>query len=262
MKHTLSLLFSIVVLGTLVSCKTTENPETNLASTNNEPVVGEAVFGCYKVKQFEATSSKPEVLSLKSKATKLCLTPKPITLSITDKEDKGLLSWTFTKLEPLRCPDCFNLTGGQDYRANITRTIVPTVFNMSLDSARLGGKVRLTLEQNLNAEASASTEAPYQFKELTCGDHWKEVTGVMPTKSGGAALRLSGDSLPKTVTLPAKSGIKGGELVFEAADRSGVMLRVITQSEKFYGVFRDSKNNDEVDLGECYPDIQEEHPLN
>ena len=84
----------------------------------------------------------------------------------------------------------------------------------------------------------------------------------MATTSKPAAIRLSGDSIRTTVVIPAKVSRKGGEIVFEASDRSGAMLRIITESGKFYGVFRDSKTNDESDLGQCYADVVEPGPLN
>jgi hypothetical protein len=161
----------------------------------------------------------------------------------------------------MNCPSCYNFKGGNEYSANIKRTIVPTIFDMSLDTRGFGGSVSLRLEQIINnAETSGAESA--QFKIIKCGDHWRKVYGEMATSSKPAAIKLSGDSIQTTVVIPAKVSRKGGEIVFEASDRSGAMLRIITESGKFYGVFRDSKTNDESDLGQCYADVVEPGPLN
>jgi hypothetical protein len=132
---------------------------------------------------------------------------------------------------------------------------------MSLDTRGFGGTVRLTLEQILTASATSSEPAS-KMKKITCGDHWRKITGIMPTTSAGAFIRISGDSQQNALMIPAKILRAGGELAFEATDRSGAKLRIITEAGKYYGVFRDSKLNDESDLGQCYADVAEEHPLN
>jgi hypothetical protein len=261
MNRTLNLLFSAALIANVISCKTTEAPEANLAAAKNEPEVGSEVFACYKVKKVESPSSQPSVTTLKTKATKVCLNKNPITLLITDGESKELLSWKFKSLEPMRCPSCYILKGGNEYEANITRTAVPTVYNMSLDTRGFGGNVRLTLEQIITNEA-ATNEPASKMKKITCGDHWRKITGIMPTSSTGAVIKISGDSQQNALMIPAKIVRKGGELIFEATDRSAATLRIITEGGKYYGVFRDSKLNDESDLGQCYADVAEEHPLN
>lgn len=262
MKRTLNLALSAAFLASVISCKTTEAPEANLAAAKNEPQeVGSEVFGCYKVKLVDSQSKQPEVTKLKSKATKVCLNKNPITLLVTDKENKEVLTWKFKSLEPLRCPSCYNLKGGNEYSASITRTIVPTIFNISLETRGFGGDVRLTLEQIIN-NAESSNEPASKMKKITCGDHWRKITGIMPTNSTGASIRISGDSQQNALMIPAKILRAGGELAFEATDRSGAKLRIITEAGKYYGVFRDSKLNDESDLGQCYADVAEEHPLN
>jgi hypothetical protein len=261
MNRTLNLLLSAAFVANMISCKTTEAPEANLAAAKNEPEVGSEVFACYKVKKVESTSKQPSVTNLKTKATKVCLNNKPITLLITDGENKEILAWKFKSLEPMRCPSCYILKGGNEYEANITRTAVPTVYNMSLDTRGFGGNVRLTLEQIITNEA-ATNEPASKMKKITCGDHWRKITGIMPTSSTGAVIKISGDSQQNALMIPAKIVRKGGELIFEATDRSAATLRIITEGGKYYGVFRDSKLNDESDLGQCYADVAEEHPLN
>jgi len=262
MNRTLNLALSAAFLASVISCKTTEAPEANLAAAKNEPQeVGSEVFGCYKVKLVDSQSKQPEVTKLKSKATKVCLNKNPITLLITDKENKEVLTWKFKSLEPLRCPSCYNLKGGNEYSASITRTIVPTIFNISLETRGFGGAVRLTLEQIIN-NTDSSSEPTSKMKKISCGDHWRKISGIMPTNSTGAFIRISGDSQQNALMIPAKIVRAGGELAFEATDRSGAKLRIITEAGKYYGVFRDSKLNDESDLGQCYADVAEEHPLN
>lgn len=261
MNHALKMILLTAFIVNLASCKTTEKPEASLSAARNQPGNGEEVFGCYKVKSVDSDSTQQIVSNLRAKATKLCLNKDPVTLIISDSSTKELLSWKFTGLEPMRCPSCYNLKGGNEYSANITRTIVPTVFNMSLETRGFGGNVRLTLEQII-ASASTTSADSVQFKEIKCGDHWRRVYGVMATSSKPAAIKLSGDSLRTSVVIPAKVALKGGEIVFEATDRSGAMLRIISESGKFYGVFRDSKINDESDLGQCYADVVEPGPLN
>jgi hypothetical protein len=262
MNRTLNLLLSAALVANMISCKTTEAPEATLAAAKNETQeVGSEVFGCYKVKLVDSQSKQPEVTQLKSKATKVCLNKNPLTLLITDKENKEVLTWKFKSLEPLRCPSCYNLKGGNEYSATITRTIVPTIFNISLETRGFGGDVRLTLEQIINNTASSSEPAS-KIKTITCGDHWRKITGIMPTSSTGAVIKISGDSQQNALMIPAKIVRKGGELIFEATDRSAATLRIITEGGKYYGVFRDSKLNDDSDLGQCYADVAEEHPLN
>lgn len=259
MNPTFKLILSATLMANVVSCKTTENPEANLTAARSEQDVGSEVFGCYLVKKIESASKEAVVTNLKSKATKVCLNKKPVTLLISDAENSELLKWSFTHLEPLRCPSCYNLKGGSDHSGTIARTMVPTVFNMTLDTRGFGGTVRLTLEQILE---SASAETSVQFKEITCGDHWRKVTGIMATKTKDAAIKISGDSQRTASVIPAKVSRKNDEIIFEASNRSGTMLRIITEAGKFYGVFRDSKTNDESDLGQCYADVVEPGPLN
>ena len=261
MKRTLNVMLSIALVANLVACKTTESQEANLSSLKNSEEVGAEVFGCYKVKKVDSPSNQPMVTQLKAKATKVCLNKNPVRLLITDGDNKELLSWKFKGLKALRCPSCYAMEGGVEYEANITQTAVPTVFNMSLDNRGFGGNVRLTLEQIIN-NAAASNEPTSKMKKITCGDHWRKITGIMPTESTGAFIRISGDSQQTALKIPAKIARKGGELIFEAADRSGATLRIITENGKYFGVFRDSKINDESDLGQCYADVPEEHPLN
>ena len=261
MNRTSNLLLSAAFMANLLSCKTTTPPEASLASQKTAPEIGEEVFACYKVKKLESPSSQPLVAELKKKAQKVCLNNKPVTLSITGADQKELLLWTFTGLEPLRCPSCYSLKGGKEIAATISRTAVPQIFNMTLDSRGLGGSVRLTLEQILTSAATAG-EPSSEFKEITCGDHWKKITGTMPTNAKEASIKLSGDSLRKAVVIPANVLRKGGELLFEASDKSGATLRIINDSGKYYGLFRDSKVNDESDLGQCYADKVEPGPLN
>lgn len=261
MNCTLNLLLSAAFIANLLSCKTTTPPDASLMAQKTAPEIGEEVFACYKVKKLESSSSQPSVAELKKKSQKVCLNKKPLTLSITGADQKELLSWTFTGLEPLRCPSCYSLKGGKEYNATISRTAVPLIFNMTLDSRGLGGSVQLTLEQILSSAAIAGEPSP-EFTEITCGDHWKKIKGIMPTNSKEASIKLSGDSLQKAVVIPAKLLRKGGELLFEASDNSGATLRIINESGKYYGVFRDSKVNDESDLGRCYADQVEPGPLN
>lgn len=261
MKRTLTMILSTAFILNLASCKTTEKPEADLSAARSEQGVGAEVFGCYKVKSIDSASTQQVVSNLRAKATKLCLNKDPVTLVISDSSHKELLNWKFTGLEPMSCPSCYNLKGGKEYSANITRTIVPTIFNVSLDTRSFGGNVRLSLEQII-ATAEARDSESVKFKEIKCGDHWRRVYGVMATTAKPAAIRLSGDSIRTTVVIPAKVSLKGGEIVFEASDRSGAMLRIISESGKFYGVFRDSKTNDESDLGQCYADVVEPGPLN
>ena len=259
MNPTLNLILSAALIANVISCKTTENPEASLTAARSAQDVGAEVFGCYIVKKIESTSKESVVTDLKSKATKVCLSKKPVTLLISDAESRDLLKWSFTHLEPFRCPSCYALKGGAEYSATIAMTIVPTVFNMTLETRGFGGAVRLTLEQILD---SAPAESAAQFKEITCGDHWRKVIGMMPTSKAEASIKISGDSQRRTALIPAKVSRKSGEILFEATDRSGTMLRIITESGKFYGVFRDSKTNDESDLGQCYSDVVEPGPLN
>jgi len=260
MNLTLNLLLSAAFISNLFSCKTTSTPESTLMAEKNESKIGEEVFGCYKVKNLESSSSQSNVAELKKKSQKLCLNKKPLTLTLSDVDSKELLSWKFTSIEPMRCPSCYSLKG-TEYSGTISRTAVPTIFNMTMDSRGFGGSLRLSLEQIIDSTSTAAASAA-QYKEITCGDHWKKIKGVMPTKSNEASIRLSGDSLQKTVIIPAKVLSKGGELLFEATDRSGASLRIINESGKFYGMFRDSKVNDEADLGQCYADVVEPGPLN
>lgn len=261
MNFTLKMVLSTAFVLNLNSCKTTENPEANLAAARNDQDVGSEIFGCYKVKKVESTSSQSVVGNLKAKASKLCISKAPLTLLISDSNNKELLSWKFTGLEALRCPSCYNFKGGKEYSASISRTIVPSIFNMSLDTRGFGGNVRLTLEQILS-NTSVADETSAQFKEIKCGDHWRKVTGIMSTGSKPASIKVSGDSLRTALLIPAKVSRKSGEILFEATDRSGALLRIITEAGKFYGTFRDSKTNDESDLGQCYADVVEPGPLN
>lgn len=259
MNPTFNLILSAALIANVISCKTTENPEASLTTARSNENVGAEVFGCYLVKKIESTSKESVVTNLKSKATKVCLDKKPVTLLISDAENAELLKWSFTHLEPLRCPSCYNLKGGNEYSGTIARTIVPSVFNMSLDTRGFGGTVRLTLEQILESAASEST---VKFNEITCGDHWRKVTGIMATKTKDAAIKISGDSQRTASMIPARVSRKSDEIVFEATNQSGTMLRIITEDGKFYGVFRDSRTNDESDLGRCYADVVEPGPLN
>ncbi len=261
MQRTLTMILSTAFILNFTSCKTTEKPEASLSAAQNQPGSGEEVFGCYKVKSIDSASTQPMVANLRAKASKLCINKKPVTLSISDSSNKELLNWKFTGLEPMNCPSCYNFKGGNEYAANITRTIVPTIFNVSLDTRGFGGNVRLTLEQ-IMATAGASGAESSQFNSIKCGDHWRRVYGETATSSKPAAITLSGDSIQTTVVIPAKVSRKSGEILFEATDRSGAMLRIITESGKFYGAFRDSKTNDESDLGQCYADVVEPGPLN
>lgn len=260
MKPTLTMILSTAFILNFASCKTTEKSEASLSAAQSTQGTGDEVFGCYKVKSIDSASTQQVVSNLRAKATKVCVDKTPVTLLITDSSSKELLNWKFTGLEPMRCPGCYLFKGGNEYSANITRTIVPTVFTLSLETRGFGGNVRLSLEQIISSAASAAG-ASAQFKEIKCGDHWRKVYGVMATSSKPAAIKLSGDSIRTTVVIPAKVSRKGGEIVFEATDRSGAMLRIITESGKFYGAFRDSKTNDESDLGQCYADIVEPGPL-
>jgi hypothetical protein len=261
MKRTLMMILSSSFILNFASCKTTETSEASLSAARSEQSAGDEIFGCYKVKSISSASTQEAVSKLRAKASKLCINKKPVTLSISDSSNKELLNWKFTSLDPMNCPSCYNFKGGNEYSANIKRTIVPTIFDMSLDTRGFGANVTLRLEQIINNAATSGAESA-QFKIIKCGDHWRKVYGEMATSSKPAAIKLSGDSIQTTVVIPAKVSRKGGEIVFEATDRSGAMLRIITESGKFYGVFRDSKTNDESDLGQCYADVVEPGPLN
>lgn len=249
---------ALAVVTSFASCKTTNNPESSLADSTKVQEIGDEIFACYNVTKVESSSSLALVTKLKENSKELCIGRKPLNLVITDRSRENLLSWQFTEIEALRCPGCFRLKGANgEAVATITRTAVTLVYNLSLDSRGLGGNVRLMLQQKING-ASGSDEAQSKFGSVACGNSSKKVTAQMPSKNSGASLKISGKAQPKDEILPANVSVKGNEWVFTAMNNSRASLRVISESDKLYGVYRDSNTNDEIDLGLCVADPKEE----
>ena len=94
---------------------------------------------------------------------------------------------------------------------------------------------------------------PTPFAKVTCGNHWLKITGVVASSSNGSSIKLSGDSIPGGIVTPAEVQQYLNETVFKATDGSGRSLRIVfdEQSQKYFGILRDSAENDESDLGEC-----------
>jgi hypothetical protein len=189
MKCLANFIFAVMILTNFTSCKTASPGGSNLEGATKVSSNPE-IFTCYKVMSVDSPSELPDAKKIKDDAKEVCIGEKPMTVTMKDEAGANILSWQFTGIQPMRCPRCYELTGGREYSATITGTIAPLIYNLSLGSRGLGGTVRLTLQQVIEKTVGEDiygcykvTNVTSQSNTTTVKDIKKDVSSVCVNKS-------------------------------------------------------------------------------